>query len=235
MATLEAAGIGAGPGTVSVRIVREVISRGRRSPGLWVASRLRQHREQGLFVGTYPLRMDLRGRLRSLVNREDYLSPWRLALMRVIDPVEWYMRKDDEDNINPRRLRKGGWTHAPAEEPINLELRQRALEEASRRRDATRKVREALRRDHASLFEAKARELLDRNEVTIQAENGQVEAKLVRFRNGAVFEYVGTSSKETGHGMTRIAPSQLAGSIDMLARRLENAVLNLGTDPGPLN
>jgi hypothetical protein len=41
----------------------------------------------------YPRLVDWRSRVRKLVNREGYLSSWRLALMRVIDPVEWYMRR----------------------------------------------------------------------------------------------------------------------------------------------
>ncbi len=55
---------------------------------------------------------------------------------------------------------------------VHPEQHRRRLQGASRRRDAAREVREVLRRDYASFLEAKARELLDRNEVTIQTKSG---------------------------------------------------------------
>src|SRR5437870_870849 len=103
--------------------------------------------------------MDWRSRLRKLVNREDYLPPWRLAVMRIVDPVEWHMRKNAQGNVRSagRRVRRHhsvGWTtYAPMEDHApNLDLHRRILEEASRRRDAALETREALRREHASFF-----------------------------------------------------------------------------------
>src|SRR6266542_6871682 len=63
--------------------------------------------------------MDWRDRVRRAVNRADYVGPWRLAVPRVVDPMEWYMRSHDEDNVRPhrpqpRRSEGVGWTsYAP--------------------------------------------------------------------------------------------------------------------------
>lgn len=182
--------------------------------------------------------VDWRSRVRKLVNREGYLSSWRLALMRVIDPVEWYMRKSDEDNIRPPRRRGDGavgWTgYAPIGRPADLEQHRRILEESTRRQDALREVREGLRREYASFFELKARELLNRGEVAIHAAIGRVQARLVRFRNGAVFEYTSVSSQGTGAGRTRMELREFADPVQILVVYLENAVLALGLDPRPL-
>jgi hypothetical protein len=40
--------------------------------------------------------VDWRDRIRRLVNRPNDLTTWRLAVLRLVDPVEWYMRKDEE-------------------------------------------------------------------------------------------------------------------------------------------
>jgi hypothetical protein len=160
--------------------------------------------------------------------------------MRIIDPVEWYMRKHDEENVRPAyRRRRGaaaGWTRYASidEGASDPELHRRLTEEASRREDAYRQAREVLRRDYTSFFEAKARELLDRHEVTIRGANGKVQARLVRFRNGMVFEHTETSPGSTGGGMTRIERTQLPQASRILAVYLENAVLGLGVAPGPL-
>jgi len=55
--------------------------------------------------------------LRKIVNREDHVGPVRLALLRAIDPVAWYMAKNDEERERSRRRRgtgAAGWTgYAP--------------------------------------------------------------------------------------------------------------------------
>lgn len=185
--------------------------------------------------------MDLRGRLMKVVNRDGYLGPWRLAVMRVVDPVEWYMRSHDGENLRPVRggvghPHRGGWTaYVPVgDESPDPERQRRALEELERRRDAAHRVREALTDQYAAFFEGKARELLKHNEVRIDAEGVWVRAKLIHFRNGAVFEHGGSFPGQTGHGMTRIGPSQLANAVPLLARYLKNAVLGHGHESGPL-
>jgi hypothetical protein len=52
--------------------------------------------------------VDWRTALRKFVNREDLLGPVRLALLRVIDPVEWYMAKNDEERRRSHRRRRPG-------------------------------------------------------------------------------------------------------------------------------
>ena len=187
---------------------------------------------------SYPIHMDWRSRLRKLVNREDYLTPWRRALMRIVDPVEWYMRKDDQENgrPGPYRLRRqpgvGGTMYAPLEEqPPDLERHTATLDQARKRRDA---ARGALRREYGSFFEAKARELLERNEVRIEGATGRIDAKLVHFRNGAVFECAVTSSTATGHEMRRMDLAKVADGVPILTACLQKAALALGPDPGSL-
>jgi hypothetical protein len=47
--------------------------------------------------------VDWRTAIRKIVNREEHLGALRLALLRVIDPVEWYMAKNDEERRRSRR------------------------------------------------------------------------------------------------------------------------------------
>ncbi len=149
------------------------------------------------------------------------------------------MRRHDEGDarLAPRhdRRHQGGWTmYAPLHgDPPDAERHQRILEEASHRQDIVRRAREALS-GQSSLFEAKARELLERDEVRIDAQDGWVQAKLVRFRRGAVFEHTRASSRGSGSGMTRIERSQLEYPVPLLAGYLQNAVLGLGSEPGLL-
>ena len=51
--------------------------------------------------------MDWRTRLRKLVNREDYLRAWRMALMRIVDPIEWYVCKTEQEDAYLPRQRRG--------------------------------------------------------------------------------------------------------------------------------
>jgi hypothetical protein len=67
--------------------------------------------------------VDWRTALLKFVNREDGLGPVRLALLRVIDPVEWYMAKNDEERRRSHRKRRtgaSGWTgYAPLEHELS--------------------------------------------------------------------------------------------------------------------
>ncbi len=125
------------------------------------------------------------------------------------------MRRHDEGDarLAPRhdRRHQGGWTmYAPLHgDPPDAERHQRILEEASHRQDIVRRAR-------------------------VDAQDGWVQAKLVRFRRGAVFEHTRASSRGSGSGMTRIERSQLEYPVPLLAGYLQNAVLGLGSEPGLL-
>ncbi len=192
--------------------------------------------------------MDWRTPLRKIVNREDHLGAVRLALLRVIDPVEWYMRKDEEERRRPRRRpRKGaaGWTqYAPLEQersvagaeapsirvPASVETREDAdsyITEFWSRRDA-------VRREHEGYFEGRAKDLLAGREATVETTKSTIRARLVRFRNGAVFECRSSSRWGSGHTMTRIERRHLSKPAPMLVNCLVEAVVRLGLDAQPL-
>jgi len=189
-------------------------------------------------IVSYHIHMDWRNRLRKLANHESHLSRWRLALIRIVDPIEWYIRREDNEKLRPPRRRRrryaASWTeYVPSGRSPDLELHRRILEEASQR-DSAREARGVLRREPDSFFEVKARELLGHGEVMIEGATGRIQARLVRFRNGAVFEHAAVSSQGTASGRTRIDRSQFADPVPMLAAHLESAALSLGADPGPL-
>ena len=91
-----------------------------------------------------------------------------------------------------------------------------------------------LRAEFAPFFEARARDILERGEATIEATNGgRLRARLVRFRNGAVFETDYVSPTGSGRGKTRIEGDQLDDPVPILAGYLIQAALNLGSDARP--
>ena len=162
----------------------------------------------------------------------------------MIDPVEWYMRKDDEENTRrPGSTRRGsvaGWGILSREgrhpEPGPPP---RWLEESERRTDAWLEAREAvLARKYAVFFEAKARELADRGEVTIEGTDFRIGAKLIRFRKAMVYEDRHSSPRGTGHGKSGIDRDLRTDLTPILAVYLQNSVLNGvpddRADPGPL-
>jgi hypothetical protein len=185
--------------------------------------------------------------LRKIVNREDHLGAVRLALLRVIDPVEWYMRKDEEEGRPRRPPQTGaaGWTqYAPLEQersvagaeapsirvPASVETREDAdsyINEFWSRRDA-------VRREHESYFEGRAKDLLAGQEATVETTKGTIRARLVRFRSGAVFECRSSSRWGSGHAMTRIERRHLSKPAPMLVNCLVEAVVRLGLDAQPL-
>jgi hypothetical protein len=118
--------------------------------------------------------MDLRTRLRKLVNREGYLGPTRLLLLRLIDPVEWYVRRNEtEEQRRPRRRRARGatgWTYAPlgreATAPIAHTAPQHRVEDPAGLKTYLRKLDE-LRRENEVLLQGKAREVLSGKPTTI--------------------------------------------------------------------
>jgi hypothetical protein len=192
--------------------------------------------------------VDWRTPLRKIVNREDHLGAVRLALLRVIDPVEWYMRKNEEERRRPRRPPRtgaAGWTgYVPFEQersvagaeapsilvPASVETREDAdpyISEFWSRRDA-------VRREHENYFEGRAKELLAGQEAIVETTKGTIRARLVRFRNGAVLECRSSSRWGSGHAMTRIERRNLSKPLPMLVNCLVEAVLRLGHDAEPV-
>jgi hypothetical protein len=183
-----------------------------------------------------------------MVNREDHLGAVRLALLHVIDPVEWYMRKNEEERHRSRRQRRrgaAGWTgYAPVEQgrsvagaedpsilvPAPMETR----EDADRYISEFRSRRDAVWREHESYFEGRAKDLLAGQEATVETTKGTIRARLVRFRNGAVFECRSSSRWGSGHSMTQIERSHLFDPVPMLVNCLVEAVLRLGLDAQPV-
>ena len=172
----------------------------------------------------------------------------RLALLRVIDPVEWYMRQDEEGrrrSCRHRRTGAAGWTsYAPLEQersvagaeapsirvPASVETREDAdsyINEFWSRRDA-------VRREHESYFEGRAKDLLAGQEATVETTKGTIRARLVRFRNGAVLECRSSSRWGIGHAMTRIERRHLSKPAPMLVNCLVEAVVRLGLDAQPV-
>jgi hypothetical protein len=182
------------------------------------------------------------------VNREDHVGPVRLALLRVIDPVEWYMAKNDEERRRSRRRRgtgAAGWTgYAPlghersggrVEVPsIRVPPPVETREDADRHISEFWSRRDAVRREHKSYFEGRAKDLLAGQEATVETTKGTIRARLVRFRNGGVFECRSSSRWGSGHSMTQIERSHLFDPVPMLVNCLVEAVLRLGLDAQPV-
>jgi hypothetical protein len=172
------------------------------------ASRRNQHPLRRDYDGV----VDWRTALRKFVNREDHLGPVRLALLAVIDPVEWYMAKNDEERRRSHRRRRtgaAGWTgYAPLEhEPSGGRVEVPSIRvppPVETREDADRYIiefwsrRDAVQREHKSYFEGRAKDLLADQEATVETTKGTIGARLVRFRNGAVFEYRSSSRWAAG-------------------------------------
>jgi len=182
--------------------------------------------------------------LRKIVHREDHLGSIRLGLLRIIDPTEWYMRKSEEETrplLHERwRGAAEGWTaYEPLEAgPAGAEVTvidatppdrpaAEGIDEYARRHDS-------VRQEHSAYFEEKAKDLLAGKDVVIDTTEGTIRARLVRFRNGAVFENWHTSGHSTGHGMTRIERQHLSDPVGVLVSYLVNTVVDLGLDDRPL-
>jgi hypothetical protein len=101
------------------------------------------------------------------------------------------------------------------------------IDECARRHDS-------VRQEHSAYFEEKAKDLHAGKDAVIDTTQGTIRARLVRFRNGAVFENWHTSGHGTGHGMTRIERQHLSNPVAVLVSYLVNAVVELGMDARPL-
>ena len=172
------------------------------------------------------------------MNREEDLTPWRLALLRVIDPVEWYMAKSDENRLRRPKARRSqtapaGWTaYAPMDkEGVDL-AGGRVPPEVVAPRDPAGEIAASddyqarlntIRTEYQDMLDAQAHALLSGREAQITTASGAIHARLNRFRVGAVFEHeTWRSSGGRSHGMTRIDRQQLTAPllIDYLVRDL---------------
>jgi hypothetical protein len=186
--------------------------------------------------------------LRRIVNRGSHLGAVRLALLRIIDPIEWYMRKNGEARGRPRHPRRpgaAGWTgYAPLDhEPSGGRVEVPSIRvppPVETREDADRYIsefwsrRDAVRRENKSYFGGRAKDLLAGQAATVETTKGTIRARLVRFRNGAVFECRSSSRWGIGLTMTRIEQRHLSDPIPMLVNGLVEAMLRLGLDAQPV-
>jgi hypothetical protein len=168
--------------------------------------------------------------LRKIVNREDHLGPIRLFLLRIIDPIEWYMRRSEEAQQTSHEPGSGGeegWTaYLPIEPDASAGGVERLVIEVAPLHDAAGedidefvRMHDSVRQKHSAYFEEKARDLLAGRDVVIQTTDGTVRARLVRFRNGAVFENWHTPRHSSGDGMTRIERREPSHPDGALVRR----------------
>jgi len=107
------------------------------------------------------------------------------------------------------------------------EYAERPIEEYWRKRDA-------FRQEHANLLEVKAKELLSGKQTAIQTSEGTVQAKLTRFRNGAVLEHWQTFPGGSGHGMMRVERQHLPNLVPLIVDYLAQTVLGQGPHARPL-
>jgi hypothetical protein len=190
--------------------------------------------------------MTWRARLRKIVNRQEHLGPVRRGLLRIIDPIELYMRKSEEEtrpHLHQRwKCVPEGWTaYEPLEpEPLAAGAEVTVIdatppdEPAAEGIDEYASRHDSVRQEHSAYFEEKAKDLRAGRDSVIETTEGTIRARLVRFRNGAVFENWHTSGHGTGHGMTRIERQHLSDPVAVLVSYLVNAVVDLGMDARPL-
>ena len=181
-----------------------------------------------------------------MVGGDRYLGPIRLGLLRIIDPVEHYMRKSGQKMERPRRKRRlgrhpKGWT---SYEPVAVEPPQQIAtmpEPAPPARSedwwSTFEARRAeqrtvLMQENQGLIDSKTQELLRRGEASIQTADGSVRLRLVRFRNGAVLEHWESSPDSDGYGHVRLGKGELADP-GLLANYLVEALLHLSDEADP--
>lgn len=192
--------------------------------------------------------MDWRTALRKIVNREDHLGSIRLGLLRIIDPIEWYMRKSEEETRRPLQQRfegdAAGWTSYARLEPvpsvgaevpvIDATPPAGAANDSDASIDEYVRRHDSVRQEHSAYFEEKAKDLLTGKDAVIETSEGMIRVRLVRFRNGGVFERWYSSGDSAGHGMTRIERQQLSNPVAVLVSNLVTAVVDLGMDARPL-
>lgn len=163
--------------------------------------------------------------------------------MRLVDPVEWYMRRDENrprSLSGPARGRRGLVAYAPLRD-VGPDRDSDEVPDASagpsesegypiedwEERRANLGVR------HRPYFEDRAREVVAGRPIAIRATRGTVRARLVRFRNGGVLECDVVTPRGVGHGMTRIDRRTLRDPIPIVADYLIDEVARLGPRAEP--
>lgn len=177
------------------------------------------------------------------MNREGDLGSVRMALLRFLDPMEWFMRRADIRDVGTphrsRGRRHGGWTsYAPLDEKSPAEgvsLGARALQRGAEDEPNSQEMHRQLRVEYATLLDAKARDLLAGNTAVVETTRGTIRARLVRFRSGAVIESWSRSPGSTGHAMIRMEPEDLGDALSHLIIFLAGQVVNLGPDARPID
>ena len=137
--------------------------------------------------------MTWRARLRKIVNPEEHLGSVRRGLLRIIDPIELYMRKSEEEtrpHLHQRwKCAPEGWTAYERLEPEPLaagaevtvidatppdEPADEGVDEYARRHDS-------VRQKHSAYFEEKAKDLRAGRDSVIETTEGTIRARFVRF------------------------------------------------------
>jgi hypothetical protein len=198
--------------------------------------------------------MDLRSRLRKLLNVERETPRWRLAALRIIDPVEWYMVKDESLELprhrgHQKRSPDGRMGYAPLEHLVGehdvlpptpdgawSNIGSRRLfpspdpETVQRELEATLRRREALGDAFGPRLEAAAHALTRGSAVTIETTAGTVRSRLIRFWSGAVLEIETISAGSTTERAVRIERGRLGDPLPMLKRYLAESLGCLGPE-----
>jgi hypothetical protein len=112
--------------------------------------------------------------LRKLISREDHLGPIRLWLLRLIDPIEWYMRRSEEARPTPHDPGSGGaerWNaYLPVERDASAELLVIDIapldDPTGDDADEFMRMHDSVRQKHSAYFEEKARDLLAGRDVS---------------------------------------------------------------------
>jgi hypothetical protein len=163
-------------------------------------------------------------------NRDEHLSRWRLAILRVVDPIEWFMRKDEGPPFgrsgrhlvqSPVTYGRMGYDDQSVVPPPVPRPARETEEDFDRRRVA-------LMAEFRSYLEASARECLEGREVVLVTTAGRITVRLVRFRNGAVLQHRNVGPHSRGHGMIRIEADGLG--VRAMAEELALLVIELGPE-----
>jgi hypothetical protein len=179
-------------------------------------------------------------RLRQIVDEEHPFGPVKRALMRVIDPADVYMRRDD--GWPPRRSQLGGWTYtplnspgetsiSPGEPPVDAPMKPRTRRDVSEHRE---RIAE-LQTKFASYFETRVDQLMRDGACLIHTTGGILSAQLVRFRGGAaVLETSSLSTDSESHIKVRLDEINQAHLAEALTRYIAQRVVELGSESRPL-
>jgi hypothetical protein len=185
--------------------------------------------------------VDWRGGFRRIVNRPGDLTRWRLALLRVIDPVEWYMRRDEARALSSRRasyLGERGWVaYAPLrQDGQDADLGMPQSPPRSRDNDDAdgERQRSRLSEQFGEYFALRARDVIAGETVSVRTDVGTVRVRLVRFPNGAVLESYVVAPDGAGHCMARFEHRTLHDSVPVIASYLIDEVARLGPNAEPL-